>query len=102
MCMEKELSDKKMYPTFARTAMTGAEISRAIHVLLKHFRWTKVSVILEESLYYKQIYKDFRDTFNGEITMARFMRAPLHYSISRHFQSILNHLKEVSRKSNSK
>ena len=101
MCMEKELSDKKIYPTFARTAVTGVEISTAIHVLLKHFRWTKVSVILEESSHYKQIYKDFRDTFNGEITMTRFIRAPHHYCVSCYFQSILNHLKEVSSKSKS-
>ena len=102
MCMEKELSDKKIYPTFARTAATGVEISRAMHVLLKHFRWTKVSVILEESTYYKQIYKEFRNTFTGEITMVRSVRSFSHYYFSRHYQSVLNHLKEVSRKSKSK
>lgn len=101
MCMEKELSDKKIYPTFARTATTAAEVSTAIHVLLKHFKWSKVSVILEESPNYRQIYKDFRDTFNGEVTLARLLRSPTNYYFSRHFQSILNHLKEVSRKSNS-
>lgn len=101
MCMEKELSDKKIYPTFARTAATGVEISTAIHVLLKHFKWTKVSVILEESPHYKPIYKDFQDILNGEITMTRFVRSPNHCYVSRHFQSILDHLKEVSRKSRS-
>lgn len=99
--MENELSDKNIYPTFARTAATGVEISRAMRVLLKHFRWTKVSVILENSTQYKQIYKDFQNTFTGELVMVRTTHSFLGYTVSRHYQSILNHLKDVSRKSNS-
>ena len=101
MCMERELSDKKIYPTFARTAATGVKISTAIHVLLKHFKWTKVSVILEESTHYKQIYKDFKDAFNGKITMVRFLPAPAYYYVRRHYQTVINHLKEISWKSKS-
>uniref|UniRef100_A0A183CIV5 ANF_receptor domain-containing protein n=1 Tax=Globodera pallida TaxID=36090 RepID=A0A183CIV5_GLOPA len=38
-CMDQIISDKKKYPTFARTVHVESAIARSFMALLEHFRW---------------------------------------------------------------
>ena len=37
MCIDKELSDKRKYPTFARSAVTGYELVFTMQELLSYY-----------------------------------------------------------------
>eukprot|EP00795_Rhopilema_esculentum_P009039 gene9039-16682_t len=45
MCSGEELSNKKVYPTFARTYPLGKYVIPSIEALLKLFKWQRVAVI---------------------------------------------------------
>ncbi|KAL8576582.1 hypothetical protein ACOMHN_025057 [Nucella lapillus] len=44
-CTETAVSDKRYYPTFARTKPTDSQISKSVVSLLRMFHWNKVSFI---------------------------------------------------------
>ncbi|PVD38413.1 hypothetical protein C0Q70_01028 [Pomacea canaliculata] len=44
-CTETEVSDKSLYPTFARTKPTDSQVSKSVVSLLRMFKWTKVTFI---------------------------------------------------------
>ncbi|XP_031556269.1 atrial natriuretic peptide receptor 2-like isoform X2 [Actinia tenebrosa] len=47
MCSSTELSDKKLYPTFARTFAVDSQVTPSVISLLKKFKWTTVAIIYE-------------------------------------------------------
>ncbi|XP_068673835.1 atrial natriuretic peptide receptor 1-like isoform X3 [Montipora foliosa] len=49
MCSEDKLSDKANFPTFARTIPPISRLALPIHALLKHFNWTRVSIITQHN-----------------------------------------------------
>ncbi|CAK5020260.1 unnamed protein product [Meloidogyne enterolobii] len=48
-CKDQTVSDKKRYPTFARTVPAESVIARSFIALLKHFCWYKFVVIFENA-----------------------------------------------------
>jgi len=48
MCMNEELSEKTIFPTFARTIPPISRLAPQIHALLKHFNWTRVGIITQQ------------------------------------------------------
>ena len=48
-CKDQTVSDKKRYPTFARTVPAESVIARSFIALLKHFCWYKFVVIFEKA-----------------------------------------------------
>lgn len=44
-CGHREVSDKNLFPTFARTRPSSAQISRSVTSLLLTFEWTQVSFL---------------------------------------------------------
>ncbi|KAK6170897.1 hypothetical protein SNE40_019184 [Patella caerulea] len=44
-CSENEVSDKELYPTFARTKPTVSQISKSVVSILRLFNWKKVTFI---------------------------------------------------------
>lgn len=47
-CTNPEVSDKKLYPTFARTMPHDSQISMAVVSLLRKFQWNKVVFIYSD------------------------------------------------------
>lgn len=47
MCSSPELSDKKLYPTFARTFAVDSQVTPSVISLLKKFNWKRVAIIYE-------------------------------------------------------
>ena len=48
MCMNEGLSEKKIFPTFARTIPPISRLAPQIHALLSHFNWTRVGIITQQ------------------------------------------------------
>ena len=100
MCIEKELSDKSKYPTFARTAVTGSELASIMHELLNYYKWKKVSVIWQDLFPHNKLYNEFHGSHEGKIVSVHQLKA--HYNLSKHHSLTLGYLKEISNKSKSK
>uniref|UniRef100_A0A7E4URV4 Guanylate cyclase n=1 Tax=Panagrellus redivivus TaxID=6233 RepID=A0A7E4URV4_PANRE len=47
-CKDETVSDKKKYPTFARTVPAETAITKALISLLKHYNWHKFTIIYEQ------------------------------------------------------
>ncbi|CAL1538859.1 unnamed protein product, partial [Lymnaea stagnalis] len=45
LCQDDAVSDKSKYPTFARTFPPAVQITSSVISLLKHYNWTKFSII---------------------------------------------------------
>ncbi|KAL5018501.1 hypothetical protein ScPMuIL_004223 [Solemya velum] len=44
-CSEREVSDKSLYPTFARTKPTDSQISKSVVSFLRTFGWKKITLV---------------------------------------------------------
>lgn len=47
MCSNPEVSDKKLYPTFARTFAIDTKLTPSLLSLLNYFKWKRVAIIYE-------------------------------------------------------
>ena len=101
MCIEKELSDKSKYPTFARTAVTGFELTSTVHELLKYYKWKKVSVIWHDTFPYKKLYEEFHASYDGDIVSAFPMEIPGYYNYREHHNVTRGYLQKIYHKSKS-
>ena len=101
MCIEEELSNKRHYPTFARTAVTGYELVFTMNGLLSYYKWKKVSVISHDLFPYKKLFEEFHDSYKGEIVSAHIIEGAAHYNYSQHYNLTLSYLKEISNKAKS-
>ena len=48
-CADHKVSDKDLYPTFARTFPPATQVTRSIVALLLHFHWQKFTIIVGSS-----------------------------------------------------
>ncbi|XP_059177836.1 speract receptor-like [Physella acuta] len=51
-CTASEVSDKSLYPTFARTKPTDSQISETVVSILQHFKWNRVTFIYNNNTEY--------------------------------------------------
>ena len=65
MCKEPELSDKELYPTFARTYPGVKQLTPSLVALLKHFKWNKIALIIDENIF-KDTAKNIKKKFSEE------------------------------------
>ena len=54
MCTNEVLSDKTLFPTFARTAPPISRLVPPLDVLMKHFNWNRVGIIAQNSQQWSQ------------------------------------------------
>ena len=101
MCIDKELSDKRKYPTFAWSAVTGYELVFTMQELLSYYKWKKVSVIFHDLFPYKKLFEEFHDSYKGEVVSAYIIEGAAHYNYTKHYNLILSDLREISHKSKS-
>ena len=48
MCQSPEVSDKRLYPTFARTFAVHTQVSPSLIAFLNHFKWKSVGILYED------------------------------------------------------
>ena len=60
-CACAQLSDKKAFPTFARTAGINNEVSRMVVALFEKLGWKKFALVYQNNHLYKSIYHALHD-----------------------------------------
>ena len=49
MCGDPELSDKRKYPTFARTYPVAKQLTPSLIALLKNYNWNTVALVYDDN-----------------------------------------------------
>ena len=102
MCVDQELSEKKKYPTFARTEPIGCQLTLALRELLKHFKWKKFGLMVEQSPIYVKIHKELKTQFKDQILVEKEISAVAHYYYSEHFKEVKNDMEIIKKQARSK
>ena len=102
MCVEQELSEKVKYPTFARTEPIGRQLTIALRELLKHFKWKKFGLMVEQSPIYLKVHNELKTQFKDQILVEKEISAPAHYSFAEHFNTVKNDMENIKRQARSK
>jgi guanylate cyclase len=74
-CADHKVSDKKLYPTFARTFPPNNQVTKSILSLLLHFEWSKITLVVSDQSPWPStaekladLAKDYNVTINGKFT----------------------------------
>ena len=102
MCTEEELSWKDKYPTFSRTEPIGRQLTLALCELLKHFKWKKFGLMVEQSPIYLKVHNELKTQFKGQILVEKDILAPAHYYYTQHFKEVKNDMEIIKRQARSK
>lgn len=66
------MSDKEIYPTFARTTPTDKQTVSAVFHILRHFNWSIVSIISADEAQRKTVVSGLEETLRAaNITIQR-------------------------------
>ena len=89
MCTNERLSDKKLFPTFARTIPPVSGLASPVRTLLMYFNWSRVGIIAEGNGDWPLRLKALENSFKeGGVTIAilRAIENGVHYNAT-HLQS---------------
>ncbi|XP_077980630.1 speract receptor-like [Glandiceps talaboti] len=64
-CAEYEVSNKELYPTFARTYPPDSQISKSLVALLKHFNWDVVTIVTSENAQWTAVTGSLKVAFEA-------------------------------------
>ena len=102
MCTNDKLSDKTLFPTFARTIPPISRLAPPVHALMKHFNWTHVGIITQGSQQWTQ-WNVFVSSLRKEgvtVNVVQTMKDGVHYNnsgLSHDFQNMLQEASRLSR-----
>lgn len=65
-CKDQTVSDKKKYPTFARTVPSETKITRSLMALLQYHKWKKFTIIYEERPENTELYNAIKHIIETE------------------------------------
>ncbi|XP_022252246.1 guanylate cyclase 32E-like, partial [Limulus polyphemus] len=87
-CSDRKVSEKRIYPTFARTFPPSSKQSKSVISLLKHFEWTKVILVVSK----KPSDVQMEEALNGlarehGITVTETHYIPGHY-LTKHNETV--------------
>ena len=102
MCVQQELSQKKKYPTFARTEPIGRQLTLALRELLQNFKWKIFGLMVEQSQIYLKLHNELKTQFKDQILVEKEISAPAHYSYARHFKEVKNNMEIIKTQARSK
>ena len=102
MCVQQELSQKKKYPTFARTEPIGRQLTLALRELLQNFKWKIFGLMVEQSPIYLKLHNELKTQFKDQILVEKEISAPADYSYARHFKEVKNNMEIIKTQARSK
>ena len=103
MCTSNAVSDKELYPTFARTIFGDNSIAPSVLAIMEHFNWNLVGIISEDDEGW-ELRGDFLESYlksQGK-TVALREKVPYNwmYNDKRdggHYQEVLKRMKAKAR-----
>ena len=66
MCSDPELSNKRKYPTFARTYPVAKQLTPSLIALLKNFNWHTVALITATGNKFEETRKHIKKKFDKQ------------------------------------
>ena len=104
MCTDEKLSDKVLFPTFARTVPPVSRLSPPLQALMKHFKWTRIGIIAQTNQRWSQWSTLERDLRSGGLVVgiARTLMLGVHFNTSGLLPEFENLLQRVAQDSRSK
>lgn len=84
MCTDERLSDRTLYPTFSRTVPPISGLAPPLHALMKHFKWTRVGLIVQTTQQWSQWNALERGLRGGGLVVGivRTMTFGVHYNVN--------------------
>ena len=83
MCSAAELSDKKKFPTFARTFLVDSQVGPSLVSLLKHtYNWTRVAILYQDTTQWTSLKDHLLTEFkkNGiDVAQAHMIKNEFNY-----------------------
>lgn len=82
-CPDKSLTDKKRFPTFARTMPPSSKVAKFVYSLLNHYKWSNIVIIAGEKPSWKQIVEALEELANNKsngITITEKCELPAEYT----------------------
>ena len=102
MCSSPELSNKKLYPTFARTFAVDSQVTPSVVSLLKKFEWKIVAIIYENLTKWTDLKDSMKQQFkaNGiEVSYEGSTVVFAHYDLAmdNRFRKMMSEIKKKAR-----
>jgi len=104
LCTSDEVSNKELYPTFARTIFDDNSIAPSVLAILDHFDWNLVGIISENEEGWER-RGDFLDSFlksegktvsmHGKVQYVLLYHAKEEYS--QHYEQVMREMKDKAR-----
>lgn len=104
LCTSDEVSNKELYPTFARTIFDDNSIAPSVLAILNHFDWNLVGIISENEEGWER-RGDFLDSFlksegktvsmHGKVQYVLLYHAKEEYS--QHYEQVMREMKDKVR-----
>lgn len=104
LCTSDEVSNKELYPTFARTIFDDNSIAPSVLAILDHFDWNLVGIISENEEGWER-RGDFLDSFLTSQGKTVSMHGKVQYVLlyhkkqeySEHYEEVLRQMKDKAR-----
>lgn len=98
MCSNQELSNKKVFPTFARTYPQFHFIIPSLQEMLRTFNWSTVAVLYSnDSRRYQETSGELLHALKDSISYKRALKTTQYDKRENKFESIMNTLKKTAR-----
>ena len=98
-CTPTKLSDKTLYPTFARTIGVEESVTPTILSVLRKFNWNRVAIVYENKVQYESLKEDLKINFKKHgIAFPVVVQAPdFTKSTDSDFDSLLSEIRADAR-----
>ena len=104
LCTSDEVSNKELYPTFARTIFDDNSIAPSVLAILNHFNWNLVGIISENDQSWER-RGDFLDSFLKSEGKTVSMHGKVQYGLlylrssefSEHYEEVMRQMKDKAR-----
>lgn len=102
MCTNEKLSEKTLFPTFARTIPPISTLALPVYALMEHFNWSHVAIIIQNNKQWAQ-WDALVSSLNQEgvgVSRVLSMQVDVHYNqsgLSGNFESLLEGAADVSK-----
>ena len=102
MCTNEKLSDKTLFPTFARTIPPISTLASPLYALMEHFNWSHVAIITQNNNQWAQCDALVGSLNQEGVAVSRVltMQVDVHYNqsgLSGNFENLLQGAADVSR-----
>ena len=99
ICKERELTDKELYPMFARTVLGGNALMPSLEEVLVYYKWKSIGMLVETHYLYEGASDDITDSLLADgfsITRKLYIPALISFR-SKEYQAVKDKVEIISK-----